>query len=113
MNKYIVLLKDTFIFALGSVGSKVILFFLVPLYTNYLTTEEYGLADLVFSLAQLIIPVTSIVIFDAVLRFGLSKDEVKENVLLVGLFVCFIGSITLLCFLPLLNYRLNNNKTMT
>ena len=35
-------MKDTLIFSLGSFGSKIILFFMVPLYTNYLTTEEYG-----------------------------------------------------------------------
>lgn len=103
MNKYLTLIKDTFIFALGSVGSKIILFFLVPLYTNYLSTEEYGIADLVFTIAQLIIPIVSVVIFDAVLRFGLSKEEKRENVLLVGLLVCFIGSIAALCFLPLSN----------
>lgn len=43
-NKYNKLVKDTLIFALGSIGSKFILFFLVPLYTNCLTTEQYGIA---------------------------------------------------------------------
>ena len=44
INKYINLVKNIAIFALGSIGSKLIIFLLVPLYTNYLTTEEYGIA---------------------------------------------------------------------
>ena len=84
-------IKDIFIFAIGGVGSKLLLFLLVPLYTNILTKEEYGTADLVSTVAELIIPFLSVVIYDAVLRFGLSKYERKEDVLLVALFV-WLGS---------------------
>lgn len=34
LTKYKKLITDTLIFALGNLGSKVILFFMVPLYTN-------------------------------------------------------------------------------
>lgn len=84
-------IKDIFIFAIGGVGSKLLLFLLVPLYTNILTREEYGTADLVSTVAELIIPFLSVVIYEAVLRFGLSKYERKEDVLLVALFV-WLGS---------------------
>lgn len=85
------LAKDVLIFALGSLGSKLLLFFLVPLYTNYLTTEEYGIAELIFTVAQLVIPFVSVVIFDAVLRFGVSKNEITEDVLLVAVVVYLIS----------------------
>ena len=81
------LIKDIFIFAVGGIGSKLLLFLLVPLYTNVLTKEEYGTADLVSTVAELIIPFLSVVIYDAVLRFGLSKYERKEDVLVVALIV--------------------------
>ena len=74
-NKYKNLVKDTIIFAIGNIGSKLILFFLVPLYTAYMTQEQYGTSDLIFTIAQLILPFVSIVIYDALIRFGLSKDE--------------------------------------
>lgn len=44
-NKFKTLVKDTLIFAIGNVGSKIILFFLIPLYTAYLTQELYGVFD--------------------------------------------------------------------
>ena len=105
-KKYKVLFKDTIIFALGGLGSKLILFFLVPLYTNYLTTEEYGVADLVFTIAQLIIPIVSVVIFEAVIRFGLMKDKNPAAVLKAALVVIFIGSIVTVAISPLVGlYR--------
>lgn len=91
MNKYKKLLKDTFIFAIGNIGSKFILFLLVPLYTNYMTAEEYGTSDLVFTVAQLLLPVVSLVIYDAVIRFGLSKFEKRVNVLLCA-YIVLVGS---------------------
>lgn len=101
-SRYTRLLKDTGIFAIGNLGSKLILFLLVPLYTNFMTTEEYGTSDLVFTIAQLVIPFTSLVIFDAVQRFGLSKYEKPENVLLCGFLVCCLGGVVALLITPLL-----------
>lgn len=105
-KKFKSLFKDTLIFALGSLGSKVILFFLVPLYTNYLTTDEYGIADLVFSTAQLIIPIASIVIYESVIRFGLSKDQDPAEVLKVGIYIGVAGSIASILATPLLGLYL-------
>ena len=102
MNKYTQLLKDTFVYALGGIGSKMILFFLVPLYTNYLSTEEYGIADLIFTISQFIIPFVGVVIHDAVIRFGISKEEKKENVLLCGLIVWGIGSLVTIFTTPII-----------
>lgn len=101
-NKYKKLFKDTIIFAIGGIGSKLILFFLVPLYTNYLSTDEYGIADLIFTISQFIIPFVSLVIFDAVVRFALSKSEKKEDVLLCSLVVWGIGSLVTILLTPII-----------
>ena len=101
-NKYIKLIKDTLVYAIGGIGSKMILFFLVPLYTNYLSTEEYGTADLIFTVSQLIVPFIGVVIQDAVVRFALSKEEQRENVLLSSLIVWFVGSLASVLITPLI-----------
>lgn len=103
-NKYKNLIKDTLIYAIGGLGSKLILFFLVPLYTNYLSTEEYGIADLVFTISQLVIPIVGIVIWDAVVRFALSKSEKKEDVLLCSLVIWAISSVATISLTPLLGF---------
>lgn len=98
------LLKDTAIFALGSIGSKVIMFFLVPFYSYYLSTEEWGVSDLVYSAAQVAIPIVSIVIFDSVIRFGIFYKNRPQDVLLVGLVVWIIGSAAVIPLSLLLNF---------
>ncbi len=103
-KKFKTLIKDTVIFALGSIGSKFITFLLVPLYTNCLTTEQFGIADLVFTVAQLIVPIISLVIFDAVVRFGLQKENQRQNVLLNGIIIWGAGAVLCLALLPLTNF---------
>ena len=100
--KYKNLIKDTLIFALGNIGSKMITFFLVPFYTNYLTKAEYGTADLVFTVSQMLIPFASLVIFDGVIRYGLFRKERPQDALLVGLLVWALGSIFLIICCPLI-----------
>lgn len=102
-NKYKSLITDVIVFALGNLGSKIVLFFMVPLYTNYLTTEEYGASDFVFTIAQLVVPFVSLVIFDAVLRFGLAKNANKKNVLKSSLLVILIGTLLSIAATPLLD----------
>lgn len=104
--KYKKLFKDTAIFAIGSLGSKIILFLLVPLYTNFLTTEEYGIADLVSSFGTLIIPLVSLVINEAVIRFGMKKIVHKEDVL-KNAFIILLFS-TLMTFLSIPIFSLYN-----
>lgn len=100
-SKYYRLIKDTIVFGIGNLGSKLILFLLVPLYTNYMTKAEYGIADLVSSLSELILPFVSLVIFDAVQRFAFSKHEKREDVLLGGLLICLAGTLSMIAITPL------------
>ena len=99
-TKYKRLITDTLVFALGNLGSKVILFFLVPLYTNALSQAEYGTSELVFTVAQLLVPFVSLVIFDAVLRYGLANHANKKDVLKSSLVVVLIGSAVTIAVTP-------------
>ncbi len=100
-NRYKSLLSDTIIFGVGTLGSKILLFILVPLYTACLSTEEYGTADLVITIGQMLLPLFSLAIYDAILPFGLDKTIKKENVLKGSIYVFLIGVVVLLVLLPL------------
>ena len=102
-KKYKELSGNTIIFAIGTFGAKVIMFFMVPLYTNILTASEYGTADLIQTISSLFVPIFSIMIQDAVLRFGLSENINKRSVLKNALFINLIGmliAIILVSILP-------------
>ncbi len=103
-NKYRNLLSNTLLFTIGSFGSKFILFFLVPLYTNCLTTEEYGVADLINTSVNLIIPFITLSVNDAILRFTLSKQIKPENVIKNSILV-LCSAILLICAMyPIIDY---------
>ena len=101
-DKIIRLLKDTLTFAVGNLGSKLILFLMVPLYTNFLSTAEYGTAELVFTISQLVIPVASVAIWNGVIRFGLMKGVSPEKVLWNSLLVWAVGSLLIVGTTPLI-----------
>lgn len=101
MNPYKKLLNNSVIFAVGNLGSKIINFMLVPLYTFYLTTEEYGVADLITVTISLLLPVLSANIFEASLRFAIDSAEDQSRVLNNSIFVGIIGSIVTLLSFPL------------
>ena len=102
-SKYGALSKNTLLFTINSFGSKVITFLLVPLYTNVLSTNDYGTADLMTSTAQLLIPLLTLNIQDAVLRFSLDKTKNPKKIISVG---CTINSIAL-CILGIVLYLLS------
>lgn len=75
MGRIKYLIKNSLIFALGTLGTKIINFLLVPLYTNVLLPNEYGIADLVFTLGTFLVPILILNINEAILRFSLDKES--------------------------------------
>ena len=97
------LLKNTIIFSIGNFGSKIINFFLVPLYTNILTTSEYGTVDLMTVLTTVLVPIITLNISEAVMRFSMDKDSKKENILVIGIIIAVIAAIISLLLIPIFN----------
>ncbi|MBP5433108.1 oligosaccharide flippase family protein [Ruminococcus sp.] len=100
-GKYQSLALNTIIFAIGNIGSKIILFLLVPLYTKCMSPDEYGTADLVFTIGQILVPFLSAGIFSAVIRFGISKETRHQDVLRNALLIISAGSLIMLLITPL------------
>lgn len=80
-SKY--LMKNIGLLTLGQFGTKLLSFFLVPLYTNILSTTEYGVYDLYSTTILLLVPITTANISDAALRYPLDKDSNKQDIVSV------------------------------
>lgn len=91
-NRY--LLKNTAIFAIGNFSTKLISFFLIPLYTNALTTGEYGVADLVTTICTVLAPVIVLNVGEGVMRFCLDEGADRVKIMSIGLTV-FAGALLL------------------
>ncbi|MCR5798806.1 MAG: oligosaccharide flippase family protein [Lachnospiraceae bacterium] len=95
------LAKNTFIFAIGSLGTKIIAFFLVPLYTNVLTTEEYGIIDLLFTICTVLAPLVILNIGESLMRFPLDKDSDRTGIISTGISIWGIALLITLFAIPI------------
>ena len=78
MTREKTLIKNTIIYAVGNFGSKFLTFLLLPLYTYYLTTGDYGYFDLITTTVWLIIPLITFQINDGLYRYLLETNNTKE-----------------------------------
>lgn len=100
MNKYKTLAKDTGLFAISDFASKCITFLLLPIYTNVLTTTEYGQVDLLNNMVNLVYPLLTLSIVEATIRFALDSSENNNMVLSAALTFVFGGTCILLFLTP-------------
>lgn len=103
MNRYKKLVSNTIIFGIGTFGSKMLVFFLMPFYTRVLTKSDYGVVDLIIQTSNLLIPIVSLGIANAVIRFGLDKSVKKSDVFSTGLVTIICGFGIFLIMIPVLS----------
>lgn len=104
------LLSNTFLFAIGSFSTRILIFLLVPLYARSLETSEYGIIDLITVTVSLLLPIFALNIHEAVLRFLLSKKEDPRLILGIGFQVTILGFIIVCLVSPLILSFLNLNE---
>lgn len=97
MNKKKKLIKNTGILFFSKMCAQIISFLLLPLYTSYLTTSEYGFVDLVFTYISLFAPIVTLQLEMAVFRFLIEvkkeKEKKKQIISTVILFLVIISII--------------------
>ena len=103
MDKYKKLLSNTLILSIGTFSSKLLVYFLMPLYTAILSTEEYGTADLITNAANLLIPFCCIGITHGVFRFAADSEENNKTVFSSGVSVLLVSSAVFLLISPLIS----------
>ncbi|TDQ37652.1 lipopolysaccharide biosynthesis protein [Aureibacillus halotolerans] len=103
VNKIQKLMKNSLVFSVGNLGTKLILFFLIPVYTYHLTPSEFGTADLITVTSNLVLPLVTLSVFNGVFRFVMDKQYDKEAVLINSIVIMIAGSILLVMLYPLLN----------
>lgn len=97
------LIKNMGILTISVFASKIMVFLLVPLYTSVLSTSEYGTYDLIVSTVQLVFPLLTLNIVDAVMRFLMEQQNRVEDVVNIGfcyLILSFaaVGFLILVCY---------------
>lgn len=101
MNRTKYLLKNTAIFTLGNLGTKFISFFMVPLYTYWMTTDAYGTVDLIGTIAGIVVPLLTLNVGEAVLRFALDKNADVAAIVRIGVAIASVASVLGLLAIPI------------
>lgn len=73
------LVTNTFIYAIGSLGSKIISFLVIPLYSYYIDPVDMGFYDVVLSTISLLQPIIIFQLTDGLLRWLLLSNNDNEK----------------------------------
>ena len=101
------LFSNMALFTVSNFVSKLLVFLLVPFYTNVLTEAEYGVADVMQVSLLLLVPLLSVNAGEAALRYGIENPDKRVSILRSGLRRVFFsaGIVLVACaaalFLPL------------
>lgn len=79
MNKNVELMKNTIIIFTGKFCTQFISFVLVPIYTRYLITADYGYVDLLQTYISLIVPIVILRLDSSIFRFLIDERDREEN----------------------------------
>ncbi|MBE6600948.1 MAG: hypothetical protein E7637_00360 [Ruminococcaceae bacterium] len=96
------LASNTLLIGVGTVGSKLLVFLLMPFYTAWLTTAEFGTAELLTSTANLLIPIACLGITNGIFRFAADRSSNKAEVFSSGVALLGMGLAGFVFLSPLL-----------
>lgn len=91
------------LFGLNAIVTKLVAFVLMPIYTLYLSTSEYGILDMSIIVIGLILPVVTLSITSGVLRFVIDDKEHSAFYVTEGIIINTISCILVAALLPLLD----------
>lgn len=104
MSRYEKLAKNSVIFAIGNFGSKFITIFMLPFYTSFLSQEEYGQIDIIITSISLLLPIFTVSIVEAIVRFSLEQKNYNyRDVLSNSIFIIILGIIILISLYPFIS----------
>ena len=102
MNKYKKLVFNTGIFAIGTFGSKILIFLLTRLYAHQLDPVSNGIKDLLETTLLFMQPVFTFALQEYLIRFGLDKDYDKRKVFTTSGVITLTGIVLMSLIVPLL-----------
>lgn len=96
MNRNKEFIKNTIILFIGKFSSQFMTLLLIPLFTHFLSTKDYGTVDLIQTYIALVIPIISLRIDSAIFRYLIENRKNKSEIKIIvtsSVFVTLIGAI--------------------
>ena len=103
MSKYGKLLLNITLFTVNAIATKLITFFLVPLYTYYMSAGEYGLTDMSLTVINLAMPLATLSIAEATVRFIVEHQDRKGEYAAISFFITIVSIVLVAAATPFLD----------
>lgn len=106
MSKESKLIKNTAIYAIGNMSSKVLAYVMVMIYSHFINPSDLGYYDIVMTTVSLLLPIVTMEIHEGVYRLMVGKSQYTNNEI-VGTsikFLCFTTSVSALILIVLAFY---------
>lgn len=100
MDKYKKLASNTIVFAIGTFSSKLLTLVLTFFYTRVMATGDFGGATLIQNAVNILVPIVTLAVNSAALRFALDKNSDKKCVFSTGVATTVIGFAVFCLFAP-------------
>lgn len=99
------LIKNTGLIALGNLSTKLVSFFLLPLYTAVLSTSQYGTVDYIISISTFCVPFATLLMDESMFRFLIDAKTKKEQTSIISrsIKISFVG-IAIVSFICLMAF---------
>lgn len=106
------LFKNTIIILVGKICTQLVTFFLLPIYTHFLSTGEYGTVDLITTYIGLLAPLISLQLEYAAFRYLIDarknnseQKKIVSNVLLSLIILSIICLVVFITLYSILNFN--------
>lgn len=101
-SKYKKLGVNIGLFAINAVATRLVTFLLVPLYTAFMTSSEYGITDMSLTVISLVTPLATLAAADAIVRFIVGDRANAGAYAFLGLAVTFVSIVLVAALAPIL-----------
>lgn len=97
------LIKDTLWLTLGSFGSRILSFFLIPIYADTLLTSELGTIDIITTTLNCLLPLLTLSIQDAAFRFPMEYPNDHKSVFSISFSIAIASGLLMIVIAPIIN----------
>ncbi|WP_411163608.1 lipopolysaccharide biosynthesis protein [Lacticaseibacillus paracasei] len=96
------LIRNTGLISIGNISTKLVSFFLLPLYTSILSTAQYGTVDYIISISTFCVPFVTGLMDESMFRFLIDADDQdsRTNIISVAIVISAVGAVivSVICF---------------
>lgn len=89
-------IKKISIYFVGNLSTRLLSVILVPIYAYFVSASDLGKYDYIVAMASVISPIIYLAIWEAILRYCINEEELKEKQKLLSTTLAFVGIITIL-----------------